>query len=76
MRTSHYPPESVFYNQRDKEGLLLFTALLGWRYIGGAERKTKASENMQKMVLQYRNYPCIILWDVRINKSLDDDEIL
>ena len=29
---------------------------------------------LQEMILQNRNHPSIILWGVRINESVDDDE--
>lgn len=74
VRTSHYPQSQHFLNWCDELGLLVFTELPGWQHIGDEEWKDQAVENVREMVLQYRNHPSIILWGVRINESLDDDE--
>ena len=74
VRTSHYPQSHYFIDQCDREGLLVFTELPGWQHIGDAAWKDQACENVREMVLQYRNHPSIVLWGVRINESLDDDE--
>ena len=52
----------------------MFTELPGWQHIGDKAWKEQALENLREMVLQYRNHPSIILWGVRINESVDDDE--
>ncbi|MBR4165313.1 MAG: glycoside hydrolase family 2 protein, partial [Lachnospiraceae bacterium] len=46
----------------------------GWQHIGDEGWKDQAIENTREMVLQYRNHPSIILWGVRINESMDDDD--
>ncbi|MCM1055885.1 MAG: hypothetical protein NC394_10240 [Bacteroides sp.] len=74
VRTSHYPQSQYFIDECDKLGLLVFTELPGWQHIGGAEWKDQACENLREMILQYRNHPSIVLWGVRINESMDDDE--
>ncbi len=74
VRTSHYPQSQHFIDECDKRGLLVFTELPGWQHIGGDAWKDQAVENVREMILQYRNHPSIILWGVRINESLDDDE--
>lgn len=73
VRTSHYPQSQYFINRCDELGLLVFTELPGWQYIGDAAWKETALRNVEEMVLQYRNHPSIILWGVRINESPDDD---
>ncbi len=75
VRTSHYPQSHHFIDECDRLGLLVFTEIPGWQYIGGDEWKQHAVENTRDMVLQYRNHPSIILWGVRINESLDDDAL-
>ena len=74
VRTSHYPQSHYFLDACDEIGLLVFTEIPGWQHIGDAEWKDKAVKNVEDMVMQYRNHTSIILWGVRINESVDDDE--
>ncbi len=74
VRTSHYPQSKHFIDRCDELGLLVFTEIPGWQHIGDEEWKEIACQNVREMVLQYRNHPSIILWGVRINESLDDNE--
>ena len=74
VRTSHYPQSQHFIDACDRLGLLVFTELPGWQHIGDKAWKEQALENLRELVLQYRNHPSIILWGVRINESVDDDE--
>ena len=74
VRTSHYPQSRYFIDQCDTLGLLVFTELPGWQHIGGESWKEQALQNIREMVMQYRNHPSIVLWGVRINESMDDDE--
>lgn len=46
----------------------------GWQHIGDEAWKNQAVKNVEEMILQYRNHPSIILWGVRINESVDDEE--
>ena len=74
VRTSHYPQSQAFVDACDRLGLLVFTEMPGWQHIGDTAWKQQAVENVREMVHQYRNHPSVILWGVRINESLDDDE--
>lgn len=74
VRTSHYPQSQYFIDECDRRGLLVFTELPGWQHIGDNKWKDQACENLEEMILQYRNHPSIVLWGVRINESQDDDE--
>lgn len=74
VRTSHYPQSQHFIDECDRLGLLVFTELPGWQHIGGAAWKEQSLENLREMIMQYRNHPSIVLWGVRINESVDDDE--
>lgn len=74
VRTSHYPQSQDFIQRCNELGLLVFTELPGWQHIGDEEWKEQAIENVKDMVIQYRNHPSIIIWGVRINESVDDDE--
>lgn len=74
VRTSHYPQSHYFLDQCDAIGLLVFTEIPGWQYIGNEAWKEQAIANTEEMVKQYRNHTSIILWGVRINESLDDDD--
>ena len=75
VRTSHYPQSQHFIRRCDELGLLVFTEIPGWQYIGDAEWKEQVIKNVEEMILQYRNHPSIILWGVRINESGDDDAL-
>ena len=74
VRTSHYPQSQYFIDECDRLGLLVFTEIPGWQHIGDEAWKDQAIENTREMILQYRNHPSVILWGVRINESLDDDD--
>ncbi|MBP5732728.1 MAG: glycoside hydrolase family 2 protein, partial [Lachnospiraceae bacterium] len=74
VRTSHYPQSHYFLDRCDEQGLLVFTEFPGWQHIGDEAWKEQALTNLKDMILQYRNHPSIILWGVRINESVDDDE--
>lgn len=74
VRTSHYPQSRHFIDACDELGLLVFTEIPGWQHIGDAAWKRRSVENVREMVTQYRNHPSVILWGVRINESLDDDD--
>lgn len=74
VRTSHYPQSHYFLDRCDELGLLVFTEIPGWQHIGNDEWKEQAVKNVEDMILQYRNHTSIILWGVRINESVDDDE--
>ena len=74
VRTSHYPQSHYFLDRCDELGLLVFTEIPGWQHIGDEAWKNQAVENVRDMILQYRNHTSIILWGVRINESVDDDE--
>lgn len=75
VRTSHYPQSHAFISACDRLGLMVFTEIPGWQHLGDREWKNQAVENTREMVMQYRNHPSIILWGVRINESMDDDEL-
>lgn len=74
VRTSHYPQSHYFIDRCDELGLLVFTEIPGWQHIGDEQWKNQAVENTKDMILQYRNHTSIVLWGVRINESVDDDE--
>jgi beta-galactosidase len=74
VRTSHYPQSQYFIDKCDELGLLVFTEIPGWQHIGDESWREQACQNVQEMVMQYRNHPSIILWGVRINESVDDEQ--
>ena len=75
VRTSHYPQSRHFLDRCDELGLLVVTEIPGWQNIGDDAWKEQAVTNTEEMVRQYRNHPSIILWGVRINESVDCDEL-
>lgn len=74
VRTSHYPQAQSFLDKCDELGLLVFTEIPGWQHIGGDEWKDIAVDNVKNMIRQNINHPSIILWGVRINESVDDEQ--
>ncbi len=74
VRTSHYPQSRYFLDECDRRGLLVFTELPGWQHIGDGKWKDEACAMLEEMIYEDRNHPSIILWGVRINESVDDDE--
>ncbi|MCR5611728.1 MAG: glycoside hydrolase family 2 protein [Clostridiales bacterium] len=74
VRTSHYPQSQHFIDACDEMGLMVFTELPGWQHIGDEAWKERSLDNIREMIMQYRNHPSIVLWGVRINESVDDDE--
>lgn len=75
VRTSHYPQSHHFIRRCDELGLLVFTEIPGWQYIGDEAWRKQALKNTRDMIREYRNHPSIILWGVRINESRDHDEL-
>lgn len=76
VRTSHYPQSRHFIDRCDEIGLLVFTEIPGWQHIGKSQAwREQTLQNVKDMVLQYRNHPCVFMWGVRINESLDDNEL-
>ena len=73
VRTSHYPQSQYFIDKCDELGILVFTEMPGWQHIGGNTWRNRAIQNVEEMVLQYRNHPSVFMWGVRINESQDDD---
>ena len=73
VRTSHYPQSPAFLDACDELGLLVFTEMPGWRYIGDESWKAQALQNCREMVCQCRNHPSIFLWGARVNGSGDDE---
>lgn len=76
VRTSHYPQSPHFLDRCDELGLLVFEELPGWQHVGAGERwRTNAVQQLKEMLVRDRNHPSIILWGVRINESMDDDQL-
>lgn len=75
VRTSHYPQAQSFYEACDELGLMVLSEVPGWQHIGDEEWKRIAVYNVREMVSQYRNHPSVILWEIRINESADDDDL-
>lgn len=76
VRTCHYPQSHYFIDECDRRGLLVFTEIPGWQHVSKKEGwREQCVRNVIEMIRQYRNHPSIILWGVRVNESLDDDEL-
>ncbi len=76
VRTSHYPQSKYFLDECDKRGLLVFTEAPGWQHIDSSKKwRAQHIRNIREMIWDDWNHPSIVLWGVRINESLDDDEL-
>ncbi len=74
VRTSHYLQSKHFLNKCDELGLLVFEEIPGWQHIGDKKWQEVSIKNVEEMISRDYNHPSIILWGVRINESLDNDE--
>ncbi len=74
VRTSHYPDSVHFLNKCDEIGLLVFTEMPSWQYLGEDEWRKNCLDNIEKMIIRDRNHPSVILWGVRVNEGNDCDE--
>lgn len=74
VRTSHYPDSVHFLDRCDEIGLLVFTEMPSWQYLGEGEWRKNCLDNIRSMILRDRNHPSVILWGVRVNEGQDCDE--
>ncbi len=74
VRTAHYPDSVHFLNRCDEIGLLVFTEMPSWQFLGEGEWRQICLENIQDMILRDRNHPSVVLWGVRVNEGNDCDE--
>ena len=76
VRTSHYPQSEHFLNRCDEIGLLVVNEIPGWQHIGDSQVwRDRCVKNAEEMVKKERNHPCLIAHGVRIDESVDDDEL-
>lgn len=77
VRTSHYPQSVHFLDRCDEIGLLVFEEIPGWQYVSkeNQEFRRVVLEDVKSMILTDFNHPSIFTWGVRLNESLDDDEL-
>ena len=64
VRTSHYPNSIHFLDRCDEIGLLVFTEMPSWQYLGEGEWRDICLDNVRRMVLRDRNHPSVILWSI------------
>ena len=74
VRTAHYPDSVHFLDRCDEIGLLVFTEMPSWQYLGEGEWRENCLGNIRKMVTRDRSHPCVVLWGVRVNEGMDCDE--
>ena len=75
VRTSHYMQSQYFLDRCDEIGLMVFEEIPGWQFIGGKDFKEVVINDVHSMIVTDFNHPGIFIWGVRINESLDDDEL-
>lgn len=76
VRTSHYPQSEDFLNRCDEIGLLVQTEVPGWQHISKDEEWRKTFLNfIEEMVLKEQNHPSLIFYGIRVDESVDDDEL-
>lgn len=64
-----------FIAECNRIGLLVIEDISGDGYIGKGEWRDALIQNIADMVKRDRNNPCIISWGVRVNNSVDCDEL-
>ena len=74
VRTSHYLQSEGFLSKCDELGLMVFSEIPGWGYIGNEEFKKISHQDIRDMITTQFNHPSIYIWSIRINESGDDDE--
>ena len=74
VRTSHYPDSVHFLDRCDEIGLLVFTEIPSWQFLGEGEWREHFKDNIKRMIIRDRNHPSVILWGVRVNEGMDCDE--
>lgn len=75
VRTSHYMQSQYFLDRCDEIGMLVFEEIPGWQHIGDEGFKQVVLQDVRSMIVTDFNHPGIFIWGVRINESLDDDEL-
>ena len=75
VRTSHYMQSQYFLDRCDEIGLMVFEEIPGWQFIGGEDFKQVVLQDVRSMIVTDFNHPGIFIWGVRINESLDDDDL-
>lgn len=73
VRTSHYPDSIHFLDRCDEIGLLVFTEIPSWQFIGEGEWRDNCLQNVKSMIIRDRSHPSVVLWGVRVNESADCD---
>ncbi len=74
VRTSHYPDSTHFIDRCDEIGLLVFTEMPSWQFLGEGEWRENCLNNIRAMIVRDRSHPSVILWGVRVNEGKDCDE--
>lgn len=62
VRCSHYPMHPAFLDACDRFGIMLYTEIASWQYIGGERFAQNAEQMMEEMIARDRHHPSIILW--------------
>lgn len=75
VRTSHYMQSQYFLDRCDEIGMLVFEEIPGWQYIGDEGFKQVVLQDVQSMIVTDFNHPGIFIWGVRVNESVDDDDL-
>ena len=75
-RTSHYPQSEHFLNRCDEIGLLVINEIPGWQHISKEDKwRQQHYKNVESMIKEEFNHPCLIAHGVRIDESQDDFEL-
>ena len=75
VRTSHYIQAPEFLDRCDELGLLVYSEIPGWGYIGGETFRKVVLNDIRSMILDQFNHPSVFIWSIRVNESYDDDEL-
>ena len=75
VRTLQGPQSQYFMDRCDEIGLLVIPEIPGWQFVGDTRWKKITVRNVREMIMQYRNHPSVILWNVRVSDSDDVDPL-
>ncbi len=76
VRTSHYPQSEEFLSRCDEIGLLVQTEVPGWQYVSKDEKwRDNFLYFITEMVYKEMNHPSLIAYGVRVDESIDDDDL-
>lgn len=69
VRCSHYPQSEDFLDACDELGLLVWSEIPGWRYLGDSAWRRAAYSDVRGMIVRDRNHPSVVVWGAMPNEA-------